>query len=221
MSRLSSAEEVAIESRRVERVYSVLARVYDGFFGWVLGPGRRRAVAQLSPAAGDRVLEVGVGTGLSLPLYAAGSFITGVDISEPMLEQAQERADAIGRSGVDLHVMDARSLAFPSGTFDAVLAPYIVSVVPDPDKVMAEIARVVRPGGTVIVVNRFRTENRFVQAIERLLTPLTCWIGFRLDLPLETVTRTPGLRVERVERANLFGMWKIVVLQREAPKPSQ
>jgi phosphatidylethanolamine/phosphatidyl-N-methylethanolamine N-methyltransferase len=215
MSRFTSAEEVAIESRRVERVYSILARVYDGFFDWALGPGRRRAIQSLQLNPGDHVLEVGVGTGLSLPLYAQGLSVTGIDISAPMLEQARARADDIGRAGVKLHVMDARLLAFADGSFEAVLAPYVISVVPDPAKVMAEIARVVRPGGTVIVVNRFRTENRAVQAFERLLTPLTCWVGFRLDLPLETVTGTPGLTVERIESVNLLGMWKLVVLRRE------
>lgn len=214
--RTTSAEEVAVESRRVERVYSVLARVYDGFFDWALWPGRKRAIARLAGVPGRRVLEVGVGTGLSLPLYPDGLTITGVDISEPMLDLARSRADEIGRSGVALHLMDARSLAFEDGAFDAVVAPYVISVVPDPDKVMAEIARVVRPGGTAIVVNRFATANRLVHAVERLLTPLTCWIGFRLDLPLETVTRAPGFKVERVESVNLFGMWKLVTLRRVA-----
>lgn len=214
MSRLSTADQVAEESRRVEKVYSALARVYDGFFDWALGPGRRRAMACLDVESGGRVLEVGIGTGLSLPLYPAHVRVSGIDISEPMLMQARERAEALGRHRVDLLRMDARALDFDDGAFDAVVAPYIVSVVPDPEKVMNEIRRVCRPGGTVIVVNRFQSSNRIVQAAERLLTPLTCWIGFRLDLPVETVTQVPGLRVERIERVNLFGMWRLLILRR-------
>ena len=216
MSRYPTAQEVATESRRVERVYAVLARVYDGFFDWALGPGRKRAVSFVAPPPGGRVLEVGVGTGLSLPLFPADCRVTGIDISEAMLDQARERADALGRRGVELIRMDARALEFPDETFDVVVAPYVISVVPDPERVMAEVRRVCRPGGSVVVVNRFRSAGAIAQTIERLLTPLTCWIGFRLDLPVETVTGTDGLRVEHVERVNLLGMWRLFVLRRDA-----
>src|SRR5262245_60257224 len=131
-----TAEQVAIASRRVERVYSVLARVYDGFFDWALGPGRRRAVEKLPIRAGDRVLEIGVGTGLSLPLYPEHAEVTGIDISGAMLDRAVCRLEALGRAGVFLRRMDARSLAFRDGRFDHVLAPYVISVVPEPERVM-------------------------------------------------------------------------------------
>lgn len=210
-----TTDEIALESRRVERVYSVLARVYDGFFDWALGPGRRAAVLGLDLPPGARVLEVGVGTGLSLPLYPESCRVTGVDISEPMLERARQRLDRIGRRGVELIRMDARRLEFPDGAFDAVVAPYVVSVVPEPERVMAEAARVCRPGGVVCVVNRFQSKAPVMKQIDRALTPLTQWIGFRLDLPLETVTHAGGLRVASVERVNAFGLWRLVRLRRE------
>jgi phosphatidylethanolamine/phosphatidyl-N-methylethanolamine N-methyltransferase len=110
--------------------------------------------------------------------------------------------------------MDARKLAYPDGTFDHVLAPYVISVVPEPQRVMEEVRRVCKPGGTVIVVNHFRSSNRVLRSLERGLTPASQWIGFRLDLPLETVTAMGGFEVLSLERVNLLGMWRLIELQR-------
>ena len=216
MARMTGAGDVAEHARRVERVYSSMARVYDASFDWALGPGRRIAVSRLSLEDGARVLEVGVGTGLSLPLYSNRWRVTGVDISEAMLAEARTRLADLGRDDVDLRRMDARELAFPDATFDAVVAPYVMSVVPDPRRVMSEMGRVCRPGGTVIVVNHFGHRLRAIRAIETLASPLTHWIGFRLDLPIETVTDTRGLRVTGEETVNLLGMWRLIVMRREA-----
>jgi phosphatidylethanolamine/phosphatidyl-N-methylethanolamine N-methyltransferase len=197
-------------------VYSVLARVYDDWFDWALGPGRRDAVARLAVEPGERVLEVGVGTGLSLPYYPPDCHVTGIDISEAMLEQARERADLLKRRRVDLRLMDARQLSYPDATFHHVLAPYVISVVPEPHKVMAEIARVCKPGGTVLVVNHFQSPNRVSRFLERLLTPASQWVGFRLDLPIETVTGTAGLEPLQVQPVNLLGLWRLIELRRVA-----
>lgn len=215
MARMTGAEDVAEHARRVEKVYTTLARVYDAVFDWALGPGRRVAVSKLDLPDGARVLEVGVGTGLSLPLYSPRWRVTGVDISDAMLAEARARLAELGRDEVDLRRMDARDLAFPDGTFDAVVAPYVMSVVPDPERVMAEMRRVCRPGGTVIVVNHFGHRFRAVRAVETALSPLTHWIGFRLDLPVETVTRTEGLAVASEQTVNLLGMWRLIVMRRE------
>jgi phosphatidylethanolamine/phosphatidyl-N-methylethanolamine N-methyltransferase len=215
MSRPKAAEQAQIDSRRVERVYSTLARFYDAGFDWALGPGRRRAIARLPIGPGDKVLEVGVGTGLSIPHYPKDCRLVGIDISEPMLELARERAEALGHRRVDLRRMDARDLAFPDGAFDCVLAPYVISVVPEPERVMREIARVCRPGGTVVVVNHFGSPRAPVRAVEAWLSGASQWLGFRLDLPVDTVTRTPGLRCRGTERVNLFGCWLLVELARD------
>lgn len=211
-----TAEQVAVDSRRVEKVYSVLARVYDAFFDWALGPGRRRAVTCLPIQPGDRVLEVGVGTGLSLPLYPEQCRITGIDISDAMLDRAIARLGALGRRRVSLRRMDARTLAFPDATFDHVFAPYVVSVVPEPERVLAEMRRVCKPGGTIVVVNHFGSQGTVLGFFERLLTRASQWIGFRLDLPIDVVRNAPGLELVRIERVNLFGLWRLLVLRRVA-----
>lgn len=221
MSRVSTPEQVALEARRTEKVYSVLARVYDEFFDWALGPGRRAAVSKLPVSKGDRILEIGVGTGLSLPLYPRSCHVTGIDITDAMLERARTRLERIGRDGVELRRMDARNLQFPDASFDAVVAPYLVSVVSDPSRVMKEAARVCRPGGIVAVVNRFRSRAPVLRQIDGWLTPATQWIGFRLDLPIETVLGTPGLRVERIDRVNLLGLWRLIWMRREESPPAQ
>jgi len=218
MSPPSTVDRAELDSRRVERVYATLAGVYDAGFDWALGPGRRRAVASLELAGGQRILEVGVGTGLSLPHYPPGCRVTGIDISEPMLEQARRRADWLGLDRVDLRLMDARELQFGDATFDHVLAPYVISVVPEPRRVMAEIARVCRPGGTVAVVNHFGSSGRWSRTIERLVTPVTQWLGFCMDLPSAVVTDTAGLAVRTIERVNLCGMWRLIVLDRDSSR---
>jgi phosphatidylethanolamine/phosphatidyl-N-methylethanolamine N-methyltransferase len=196
MSRYRAGERAAIELRRVEKVYSVLARIYDDSFDWALGPGRRWA------------------TGLSLPHYPGENSVIGIDISEEMLELGRDRLDELGRENVDLRLMDARELSFGDETFDHVLAPYVISVVPEPARVMQEIRRVCKPGGWVVVVNHFLHSRRPIGLVERVLTPATQWIGFRMDLPLEVVTETPGLEVVEVRGVNLLKLWRAVVLRR-------
>ena len=215
MERSRTADRVAVDHERTQRVYSVLARVYDGFFDWALTPGRRLAVSRLPARPGDRILEVGVGTGLSLPLYPDGCEVTGIDISEPMLDRARARLDALGREGVVLRRMDAHELKFPDASFDHVVAPYVISVVAEPEKVMREIRRVCRPGGTVLVVNHFLSENFLLAAAERVLTPASQWIGFRMDLPVRIALEVPGLTPRAMERVNLFGLWRLLTLHRD------
>jgi phosphatidylethanolamine/phosphatidyl-N-methylethanolamine N-methyltransferase len=214
VSHYGPAEKVAGESQRVERVYAVLAGVYDGFFDWALWPGRRRAVEALEILPGHRVLEVGVGTGLSVPLYPPGCDLTGIDISEAMLEKARERIEDLGAYEVSLERMDARELRFPDASFDRVLAPYVVSVVPEPERVMAEIARVCRPGGIVVVVNHFLHHSPPLALLERGLTPVTRWIGFRMDLPGERVIETENLKLVLDRRVNILGFWRLLKLVR-------
>lgn len=228
MPRTTPADRLALDTRRVERIYSLMARFYDDVFDWALGPGRRKAVSDVGIEPGDAVLEVGIGTGLTLPLYPEYCSVTGIDLSEAMLNIARERADSLGKDRIRLQQMDAGSLRFPDRSFDRILAPYVMSVVPDPGTVMAEIARVCRPGGAVAVVNHFLSRNPVVGALEKVLTPLSRQVGFDLDLRRETVLITAGLTLVRERRVNPLGSGSLLLLKRDAadspvsdPSPAQ
>ena len=162
------------------------------------------------------MLEVGVGTGLSLPFYPEDCHVTGIDISEAMLEQARERLeDSWAWPEIDLRLMDATELSYPGRDVRSragSLRDFGRSRAGQGDG--RDATRVCKPGGTVMVVNRFRSRHRVVRLLEKLLTPASQWIGFRLDVPLEVVTEAPGLEIVRVERVNLFGLWHLLELRR-------
>src|SRR6476620_5243426 len=163
----------AVENDFVANVYEKLASVYDIVFGPVLHPGRVDAIRRMGIKRGDRVLEVGVGTGINAALYPRDCSVTGVDLSSPMLETARERVARKGVRNVRLLQMDAANLNFGDDTFDIVYAPYVISVVPDPVAVTREMCRVCRPGGRIVILNHFRSKSRVGAWLERLIAPIT------------------------------------------------
>lgn len=200
-----------MEAERIERTYSHYAGVYDLVFDRILQPGRRQSVALLQLEAGERVLEIGIGTGLSIPYYPTQCNITGIDLSAPMLREAKKKLDQqLPPPDLDLLQMDAGRLEFPDDTFHCILASYVLSTVPDPRAVLDEMVRVARPGARVVIVNHFRSSFPPLAGCERLLRPLSWMLGFRLDLPLQVVSSHPGLEVTRILRTNVLGMWKLV-----------
>ncbi|TMV52574.1 class I SAM-dependent methyltransferase, partial [Thioclava sp. BHET1] len=160
-----------MDIQAIEKSYARWAPVYDGTFGAVTSRGRKLAVGYIN-ARGGSVLEVGVGTGLALPQYAPHMDVTGVDYSEDMLEKAREKVQQKRLSHVRrLQQMDARALTYEDASFDNVVAMHIMSVVPEPERVMAELARVCRPGGAVVITNHFAREEGVLAMIERISAP--------------------------------------------------
>jgi phosphatidylethanolamine/phosphatidyl-N-methylethanolamine N-methyltransferase len=200
----------AVETDFVAGVYEKLASVYDIVFGPTLHAGRLQAIKRMAIAPGDRVLEVGVGTGINLMLYPRDCSVTGIDLSDSMLERAHERVAKNGLCDVRLLQMDASALIFPDESFDIVYAPYLVSVVPDPIQVALEMRRVCRPGGRVIILNHFRSSNPVVSWAERLISPLTVHIGFKSDLDLPAFLAQAGLRPVSIEKVNIPRIWSLV-----------
>jgi phosphatidylethanolamine/phosphatidyl-N-methylethanolamine N-methyltransferase len=189
-----------MELQAVERSYARWAPVYDRTFGAVTNVGRRRATAILSELGGE-VLEVGVGTGLALRHYGPRVSVTGVDYSEEMLAKARAKVAEEGlRNVASLRRMDARELDFPDASFDHVAAMHVISVVPEPERVMAEMARVVRPGGTVLIVNHFKRERGALAVAERFAAPLADLLGWHSDFDRARVLGEARLRLveERV-----------------------
>jgi phosphatidylethanolamine/phosphatidyl-N-methylethanolamine N-methyltransferase len=172
-----------IENAHVEAAYARWAPVYDFTFELVMREGRRAAAAAASRPGGT-VLDVGVGTGLELPMFDPGTRLVGVDLSEPMLRRAAARVRRDKLGNVDgLVVMDAMHLAFPDSCFDAVVAPYVLTVVPDPAATLDELLRVVRPGGEIVLVNHVGAPSGPIAAIEAWLGRRSASLGWRPQFP--------------------------------------
>ena len=199
-----------VETDFVARVYENIAWFYDAFFGPTLHPGRVQAIQRMGIQPGDRLLEVGVGTGINACLYPRECRVTGIDLSAPMLEKARTRFARKGIRNVGLMQMDAATLKFADDTFDLVYAPYLISVVPDPVAVVREMYRVCRPGGRVIFLNHFRSDNRLLATIERAISPLTVHIGFKSDLDLPAFLAQANLNPVSIEKVNFPKIWSLV-----------
>lgn len=200
----------AVENEFVEGVYGKLASTYDWIFGPTLHPGRLQAIQRMAIRPTDRILEVGVGTGINAALYPRGCSVTGIDFSASMLARAQERIARKGITNVGLLEMDAAAMAFPDDSFDIVYAPYVISVVPDPVRVVAEMRRVCRPGGRVVILNHFRSPNSLLSRVERLISPLTVHVGFKADLDLPAFLAQADLHPVSIEKVNIPRLWSLV-----------
>jgi phosphatidylethanolamine/phosphatidyl-N-methylethanolamine N-methyltransferase len=205
----------------VRNAYTRWAPVYDLVFGAIFAPGRRAAIAA-AEQVGGRILEVGVGTGISLPGYSPLSRIIGIDLSEAMLRKARAR---IARHGLDnverLEVMDAEHLSFPDDDFDVVVAQYVVSAVPNPEAALDEFARTLRPGGEIVILSRIGAESGPRRVVERLLQPIVRRLGWRTEFPWQRFARWTERRTDMrlVERRAMppFGHFSLVRFRKSHP----
>jgi phosphatidylethanolamine/phosphatidyl-N-methylethanolamine N-methyltransferase len=193
------------------KTYRLFSGSYDFVFGPVFHPGRKEAVRIANDRPGQHILEVGVGTGLSLPFFRKDAKVTGIDVSTEMLEKARRRVARRKLAQVEALVeMDAENLSFPDNSFDSVLALYVASVVPDPARFAAEMRRVCIPGGTIVVVNHFTSENPAMRFIEKRLAPLAGKIGFHADFPYPDFVKASRLDVRETRPSNLCGYWRLL-----------
>ncbi len=199
-----AVQQKSLSTATVREAYRRWAPVYDTTFGAVAATARRKAVELINQRRGT-VLEVGVGTGLSLPNYAPYLKITGIDLSPEMLAKAQERVAKDGLRNIEtLREMDASQLDFPDDSFNTVVAMYVMTVVPDPDKVMAELERVCAPGGEVMLLNHFSQDHGVRGWVERKMAPFADKLGWHPVFPIDRVMIRPNLSL--IERRPLWPM---------------
>lgn len=196
---MKSLPPADLDQRTVTTAYARWAPVYDLVFGAVFERGRQAAIAA-AERVGGRILEVGVGTGMSLPHYSRDCRLCGVDISEPMLRKAQERVAEFALDNVEgLWVMDAEHLSFPDDSFDVVVAQYVITTVPSPEATLDEFARVLKPGGEIVLVSRVGAEAGLRRSLEHWFQPAARKLGWRTEFSFERyarwAARTAGVRL--------------------------
>jgi phosphatidylethanolamine/phosphatidyl-N-methylethanolamine N-methyltransferase len=211
MSNLSHAD---LDKRTVTKAYDRWAPVYDLVFGAVFERGREAAI-EAAERVGGRILEVGVGTGIALPHYSKDCRLCGIDISEPMLRKAQERVTELNLTNFEgLWVMGAENMSFPDASFDVVTAHLVVTTAPNPEAVLDEFARVLKPGGEIILMSRVGAEAGLRRSIEHFFQPAARKLGWRSEFPFERYTkwaeRTQGVRLVENRAVPPFGHFAVI-----------
>lgn len=213
-----------IDRQGVERAYARWAPIYDAVFGKVFAPGRAAAIAAAERACGPgggRILDVGVGTGISLPAYARVNRLVGVDLCEPMLRQAHARVAEHNLANVEiLAVMDAERLAVPDRSFDVVVAQFVITAVPNPEATLDEFVRVTRPGGEIVLVNHIGAERGPRRVFEICFAPLARRLGWRPEFPFARLTdwarRHGGVRMLEHRPLAPLGHFSLIRFERLA-----
>jgi phosphatidylethanolamine/phosphatidyl-N-methylethanolamine N-methyltransferase len=211
---MTSFSYAELDKQTIAKAYARWAPVYDLVFGAVFERGRQAAIAA-AERIGGRILEVGVGTGISLPDYSRVNRICGVDISEPMLRKAQQRVAELELTHVEgLWVMDAEHLSFPDASFDVIVAQYVITTVPNPEATLDEFARVLRPGGEIVLVSRIGAEAGLRRALERWFAPAARKLGWRTEFSWERyehwAKHSRGMRLVERRAMPPFGHFSLI-----------
>jgi phosphatidylethanolamine/phosphatidyl-N-methylethanolamine N-methyltransferase len=211
---MAAVTALDFDRNTVERAYDRWAPIYDLVFGAVFERGRRASL-EAAERVGGRILEVGVGTGISLPDYSKKNRVFGVDISEPMLRKARRRVAELGLTNVEgIEVMDAQNLEFGTGSFDVVVAQYVLTACPDPEAALDEFARVLKPGGEIILLSRVGAESGPRRVIEHLLQPIVRQLGWRTEFSWERyerwAARPHGMRLAERRPIPPFGHFSLI-----------
>lgn len=206
---------VPMDEHAVRRAYARWAPVYDLSFGKIADAGRTIAVDTINKRQGS-VLEVGVGTGISLPRYRSNLRVTGVDLSPEMLGKARERVRKLGlRNVAEIREMDAQELEFEDASFDTVVAMYVLTVVPNPAKVMAELERVCRPGGQILILNHFSQDRGVRGLVEKAMAPFAEALGWRPEFSIDNVLTQDSLRLVEERPMKPFGLFTMLRFSKE------
>ena len=197
-------------SEHIKKVYSLYAWIYDAFFGKIFEHGRYVAFNMMNVKPNETILEVGVGTGLSLPLYPKDAHVMGIDISQEMLDKAENKKRYYGLSNVSLYNMDASSMSFANNTFDKVIASHVITVVPDPLKTLSEIKRVCKRDGEIFILNYTGCNNKIISRFEEFISPVRDKMGLGKYFDLDELLRNARLSIEYERRVNFLEMCRLV-----------
>jgi phosphatidylethanolamine/phosphatidyl-N-methylethanolamine N-methyltransferase len=196
------------------KIYSEFARYYDKIFEGVFFPRILRVIHELDIEPGASVLEVGVGTGLALSAYPHDCHLTGIDLAPDMLERARRKVAREGWKHIDLAVGDAQNLEFPDESFDYVTSFHVVSVVPEPKRMMREMVRVCRPGGTIVIINHFRSERPVIASVVDRLDPVTRKLGWRTTLRLSELLESAPLEMVRRYKTSPRSLFTVTIARK-------
>lgn len=199
-----------MEKREIQRIYGRYASFYDAVFSRLFTPRIKRGIEGIGIRKGDRIIEVGVGTGLSLPHYPRDCTVVGIDITRKMLEKAGDKRKVLGLRHVELVQMDAENMTFPDDSFDHAVLPFVVSVVGNPERMMAEVKRITRKNGKIVVINHFCSRHRFLQGMERLFSPLFSKLGWKAAVPIELLSNHCSLNITDISRTRNFDPYLVV-----------
>jgi phosphatidylethanolamine/phosphatidyl-N-methylethanolamine N-methyltransferase len=199
-----------LELDSIKKIYAGYSSVYDALFKRFFYPRIKHAITYMDIKPGDRILDVGVGTGLSLSVFPRYCTVVGIDLSTEMLRKAKQKIDENRLDNIKVMSMDAMSVGFRDDSFDKVFISHVVSVVPDPYKVMQEVKRVCRKGGQVVIVNHFKSKNKLVETVEKIINPVCKKIGWRSDLCLNEFIDKSGLNVKEKYMLKKLDFWHIL-----------
>ena len=205
-----------MQESSTRRIYNIWAYFYDPIVARLVKRRHRLAVRRMGLQSGDRVLDVGIGTGLSLETYPNDIKVAGLDISGGMLRKARQRTRKHDLTGVSLIRANALEMPFASGSFDHVLISHVITVVSDPVCLVREIRRVGKPGCRIVIINHFQSGNRVMALIEKVLCPFFQKIGWRSDLSLERLMSQTGLNVDFRYKLDVVDFWHTVFITNDS-----